>query len=243
MAKQTAKKKTSASKTTNVVPMKSTSAKKKPAKKAAAAKKTSVKKSAAKTAPAKTTAKKTVAKKAPAKKAVAAKKKSVAQTTPSAPKTASTASPYGLFTQGVKPTLPDLNKFMKMEALMPTQAQNFKFDKFAQEAANASRENIEAVIKSGTIFAKGMESIIKTATEMSQSAAEKQAQYAKEIMASKTINEAAEAQNKIVQENFDEFMSGATKLSEMSVKLLNDSAEPINTQVSKAIEKASKAAA
>ncbi|MAI61214.1 MAG: hypothetical protein CBB87_01840 [Micavibrio sp. TMED27] len=122
-------------------------------------------------------------------------------------------------------------------------SKNFEFEKLAQETANVGRENVEAFIKSGAIFAKGFEAIVKTASTLTQSAAEKQAQFAKEIINSKTLNEAAEAQNKIAQANFDEFVSGATKISEMSVKLLNDSAAPINEQLTKSMEKVTKLAA
>jgi phasin family protein len=62
-------------------------------------------------------------------------------------------------------------------------------------------------------------------------------------MSSKTLNEWAETQNKIAQANLDDMMSAATKLSEMSVKLLSESAEPISEQMGKSIRKASEAMA
>ena len=65
----------------------------------------------------------------------------------------------------------------------------------------------------------------------------------KEAMSSKTINEFAEVQNKIAQSNFDDFMAGATKLTEISTKLITESAEPVNAQIGKAIKKASESMA
>ena len=118
--------------------------------------------------------------------------------------------------------------------------QPFEFDKMAQEAANQSREGLEAFVKSGTIFAKGFEQIMQTAATITQSAAEKQAEFAKSLMGSKDIGEFAQTQSKIVQKNFDEFMQGATQLSEMSVKVLTEASEPINTQMTKTMEKAAK---
>ena len=128
----------------------------------------------------------------------------------------------------------------EMETMMTNQP--FQFDKMAQEAANQSREGFEAFVKSGEIFAKGFEDIVKTAASLTQTAAEKQAEFAKELMGSKTLNELAETQNKIVQANFDQFMSNATKLSEMSVKVMNEASEPLNAQATKAMKKANKAA-
>ncbi|MCB9982779.1 MAG: phasin family protein [Rhodospirillales bacterium] len=118
--------------------------------------------------------------------------------------------------------------------------QPFQFDQLAQDAANQSRESMEAFVKSGTIFAKGFEEIIKTAATLTQGAAEKQAEYTKQLMGSKTLNEYAEAQNKIAQSSFDQFMAGATKLSEMSVKVLNEASEPLNEQMTKTMAKANK---
>lgn len=118
-----------------------------------------------------------------------------------------------------------------------------QMDKMAQDASNFGREGFEAFMQSGTIFAKGFEEIARTAIALSQSAAEKQAQFINQAMSSKTLNEWAETQNKIAQASLDDLMSAATKLSEMSVKLMTESAEPINEQMGKSIRKASEAMA
>ena len=187
--------------------------------------------------------KKTAAKKATVTKKVAAKPKTktVRKTKPAAVKKATSAKTVS----SAKPAqntfaLPILD-FKEMETIMTKQP--FQFDQIAQEAANQSRESVEAFVKSGTIFAKGFEEIIKTAAGLTQNVAQKQAEFANQLMSSKTLNEYAEAQNKIAQSNFDEFMAGATKLSEMSVKVLSEASEPINTQVTKAVQKANKAMA
>lgn len=128
-----------------------------------------------------------------------------------------------------------------MEKIMSQSKSNM--DKMAQDASAFGREGFEAWIQSSTIFAKGFEEIARTAIALSQSAAEKQAQFLNQALSSKTLNEFAEAQNKIAQSNLDDIMSAATKLSEMSVKLLSESAEPINEQFGKSIRKASDAMA
>ncbi len=118
-----------------------------------------------------------------------------------------------------------------------------QMDKIAQDATAFGREGFEAWMQSSTIFAKGFEEIARTAIALSQGAAERQAKFLNQALSSKTLNEFAEAQNKIAQANLDEMMSAATKLSEMSVKLLTEAAEPLNEQVGKGIRKASQAAA
>ncbi|MGN7437817.1 MAG: phasin family protein [Alcanivorax sp.] len=118
-----------------------------------------------------------------------------------------------------------------------------QFDKLMKETTDFGTQYSDACTKSSAIFMKGVEDIIGTVMSLAQSSAEKQANFVKEAMGSKTINEFAEVQNKIVQANFDDFMAGATKISEIGVKVLTDSAEPVNTEINKAVQKATQAMA
>ncbi len=198
---------------------KKTAAKKKPAVKKAAAKKSAVKR--------KTTASK--------KRTVKAVKKAV-DTSVSQVKKLQSVTNQGsakLYTIGTQ------NK--SMEKLM-VQGKT-QFDKLSNDATEMGRENVEAVIKSSTIFAKGMEDIMRMSMSIAQGAAERQGKFMKEVMGSKNLNDFAEVQNKIAQANFDDFMSGATKITEMSVKMLNECVEPINSQFTKGMNTAKKSMA
>ncbi len=114
-----------------------------------------------------------------------------------------------------------------------------QFDKFLKETNDFGTQYTDACTKSGTIFMKGCEEMFGTIFSIAQSTAEKQSNFAKEAMGVKTINEFAEVQNKIAQANFDDFVNGATKISELGTKLLTESAEPVNTQMTKVMKKAS----
>ena len=116
-------------------------------KKAAPKKKTVSKKKAAPK-----TTKKATAKKSQSKKTAA--KKSTGSTTT---KKAGTAS--GATTQ-------------TMEKMM-TQGQ-INFDKLSKDATDMGRENVEAFIQSGTVFAQGFENIMRTAMGFAQKTAEMQ---------------------------------------------------------------------
>jgi len=113
-----------------------------------------------------------------------------------------------------------------------------QFDKFTQDAAKGSKDQMDACIRTGTIFMKGFEDLAKTYMDWAQSSAEKNSQAVKSLMSCKTINEFAETQNKWAQQNFDDFMAGATKISELGVRVATDAFEPINDQMSKSIKKA-----
>lgn len=130
------------------------------------------------------------------------------------------------------------NKTIKTEKMIMNAATNKQFEKLTQDAASMGQEQVEAFVKSGTILAKGMEDILKTCMSIAQTTTEKSQEAAKTIMACKTLNEFTEAQSKLAQDSFDDFMATATKLSELSIKVATESLEPINDQVGKAMKKA-----
>ncbi len=128
-----------------------------------------------------------------------------------------------------------------METLM-TQKKH-QFDRMAQEAGLSQKEQMDALMQSGNIAMKGFEDIFKTCMQMAQTSAEKNAQAMKSIFGCKTLNEFTEAQNRIAQQGFDDFMVTTTRLSELAVKMATDAFEPINDQFSRTIKKASEAVA
>lgn len=139
---------------------------------------------------------------------------------------------FGAFTQG----FPQFQPF-KMET--PTMMNNNKqFEKIAQDAAVLGQDQMDAMMKSSTIFAKGMEDILKTCMEIAQEAGEKSQSAAKTVMSCKTLNEFTDVQTKLAQASFDEFMTNATRISEKAVKLCTDAFEPINDQMGRSIKRA-----
>ncbi len=181
-----------------------------------------------------------MAAKAKKKKTVA--KKTTTATLKSKPATKPAAAGFADFTKGFSQfsSFPKFEPF-KMETNMLKG--NKQFDKIAQDAAVMGQDQIDALVKSSTIFAKGMEDIVKTCMEIAQEAGEKSQAVAKTMMSCKTLNEFTDVQTKLAQASFDEFMTNATKISEQSVKLCTDALEPINDQMGKAIKKASDAMA
>jgi phasin family protein len=142
-------------------------------------------------------------------------------------------------------TMTDIGQFFSnsgnMENLM-TQTKS-QFDKLTNDATNMGREGFDAFNKSLAIFTKGYEEIVRASVSFVQDAAEKQSQLVKEALSSKSLNEWTDVQNRIAQSNFDDAIAAATKLSELSVKILSESAEPINSQFTKSIKKAGEAIA
>lgn len=168
--------------------------------------------------------------------AKAKKKKTVAKKATAARLTSKPAASISAFTK----SFPQFQPFTLEGNMFQGTKQ---FDQLTQDAAVLGQAQVDAIVKSSTIFTKGMEDIIKTCMEICQDAGEKSQAAAKSVMSCKTINEFADVQTKLAQASFDEFMTNATKISEKGVKLCTDAFEPINDQVGKAIKKASDAMA
>lgn len=122
-------------------------------------------------------------------------------------------------------------------------SQKNPFDKFSQDAGVFGREASEAVSKASAIYQKNCETILKACMSFTQDTIEKQTQYAKKALSTKTLNEFTELQSEAAQESFNDFMTGATRISELCVKAATDCIEPINDQLGKTIRKASEAMA
>ena len=66
---------------------------------------------------------------------------------------------------------------------------------------------------------------------------EASAQAAKALLAARTLREAVDVQTDFAKSSFDKLVAESTKLSEISVKVANEAAEPISARVNAAIEK------
>lgn len=203
--------------------------------------------------------KKTAPKKAASKSTGTSKKKTAAKASSKAPKTTQakaakvaskkpeavkTAAPVNQVIEQMTKSMesaiagvPLNNYFTSMEEMMSKSP--YQFDTMAQDISQMGQAQMEAAVKSSTVFFKGMEDIMKTCMGLCQEQAEKATEATKELMACKTLNELTEAQTKVAQKSFDDFMSGATKLSELSVKVCTEACEPLNSQLGKTIKQAS----
>lgn len=149
---------------------------------------------------------------------------------------------FSAFTNGF-PQFKQFNTFQPFKLETDMFKGNKQFEKIAQDAAAAGQDQVDALVKSSTILAKGVEDILKTCMEIAQETTEKNQSVAKTVMACKTLNEFTDLQTRLAQASFDEFMTNATRISEKTVKLYTEAFEPINDQMGKAMKKASDAVA
>lgn len=111
-------------------------------------------------------------------------------------------------------------------------------DQLIKNSTEFNSQYYDACTKSTSILMKGAEDIVEAATSLIQNSTEKQTKYVKQAMSSKNINDLADIQGKMLQETLDDLMAGLTKISELSIKVLSDSSEPLNAELNKAVKKA-----
>ena len=87
--------------------------------------------------------------------------------------------------------------------------------------ADLGQQNVEALVKSGTICAKGVETLGQEVMDFTRSSIEGNVSAAKAIMGAKNLNEIVDLQSELTRKNFDQAVAEYSKLTEMSIKLAN----------------------
>lgn len=108
------------------------------------------------------------------------------------------------------------------------------------ELASFNKQNLDAVVQSGNIVAKGVEDIGKAFYAYTQTALEQAASVGKALLGVKTVRELVDVQAEAAKSNFDAMVAESTKLTGMSVKVANEAFAPLNARVNAAVEKFAK---
>jgi phasin family protein len=106
-----------------------------------------------------------------------------------------------------------------------------------EDLSKFSKENLEAYVTAGTTVAKGLETIGRAWVNFTQETFEAGAQVAKALLSAKTLREAVDVQTDFAKTTFDKLVAEGTKVSEISVKVANEAAEPLNARLNATIEK------
>lgn len=118
-----------------------------------------------------------------------------------------------------------------------TKAAMEKSAKAFEEFGELTKGNLEAVVESSKIAAKGVESIGQEAAEFGRKSFEKTSSTMKSFAAVKTPTEFFQLQGELVSQTLDSLASVAAKNSEAMLKLAGDISQPISNRVSVVTEK------
>lgn len=205
-------------------------------------------------------AKKAPAKRAPAAKAIPAEKVEEKQAAP-APAPVATQAPAPVEkTADVKGEDASAEKTAyeaKLE-LLTTQLQEgynemfefskeqmekfFKVDgsnsfKAVEDAMAFSKENVDAVVKSSSVAAKGFQDVATLFADMTRSSIEENVAASKKVFECKTPQEVAELQAELMKSGYEKLVENATRISEASTKIAEEATKPLQARVEASVEK------
>lgn len=112
-----------------------------------------------------------------------------------------------------------------------------------EDYAAFSKANLDALVKSGSVFAKGAEDINKQLLAFARASFDQSVAAGRALLAAKSINEVVELQNSYAKQSLDSLVAETTKLQELSVKVANEAIAPLNARVNATVEKFAKPAA
>ena len=110
------------------------------------------------------------------------------------------------------------------------------------EANEFAKGNLEAVVESSKIAAKGLESFGQDAAEYSRKSFETATAALKGMSAVKSPTELFKLQSDFFKTSFDSYVAEASKNTEALIKLAGDAAQPLSSRVALAAEKVKLAA-
>jgi hypothetical protein len=111
------------------------------------------------------------------------------------------------------------------------------FFKAAEEAAEFSRGNLEAVTKAAQTWAVGVQDLGKQMFAVSQALTDHALESAKALAAVKSLKEAADIQASFVKASMERAMSETAKINETAFRLAEQASAPLTARVTLAVEK------
>lgn len=94
-----------------------------------------------------------------------------------------------------------------------------------------SQDNVDAVVKSGTVMAQGLEVLSKEMMDFARLSFEDNVAATTAMFSAKNLTDLVNMQSQYTRKNFDQAVAESTRLAELSVKVANEALEPIKARV------------
>ena len=116
---------------------------------------------------------------------------------------------------------------------------NREFTSRMQEMSVATRTHMDAVAQASSVIVEGMKDVNQAMVNHMQQAMQSAMATSKAMMGVKTMRELMEIQGEYVKASLGAMMADSTKISEMTVRMSSQAAEPITQVVTQTVEKIS----
>lgn len=110
----------------------------------------------------------------------------------------------------------------------------------AEELADITRANIEALVDSGRIAAEGARSIGQDVVQTSRDSIEQTAESVRLLAEVKSATEFVQLQSELARSSFDRMVAESSRLTESMVKLAGEAVQPISNRASTNAERLNK---
>jgi phasin family protein len=114
--------------------------------------------------------------------------------------------------------------------------------KTAEELMAFGQGNVEAMVKSGQVWAAGVQDISKQMAATAQASFEETVSTFKALSSVKSFKDAFELQSSFARATMEKTLAESGKLTDASVKLTEQTLAPLTARVSLAVEKFAKSA-
>jgi phasin family protein len=114
--------------------------------------------------------------------------------------------------------------------------------RFAEEVTEFTKGNVEAIVASSRVAAKGIEALAQDAAETAKHGFEQAQTALKSFTQVKSPTELFQLQSDYAKTTFDQLVANASKASEQLIKLAGDVAQPLSNRYALASEKVKSAA-
>lgn len=112
-----------------------------------------------------------------------------------------------------------------------------KSTKLAEEATDLTKGNVEALIASSKLAAKGVETLTQEAADYSRRSFESASAALKGFAEVKSPSDFFKLQNDYVRQTFDSFIAESSRASEAVIKLAGEVTEPLTSRYAVAVER------
>jgi phasin family protein len=123
-----------------------------------------------------------------------------------------------------------------------TKAAVEKSTKLVEDFNDFAKGNVEALVESGRITAKGIEALGQEAADYSRRSFESTTAALKSMASVKSPTDFFKLQSDFLRTSFDSYVAGASRGTEAMLKLAGDAVQPLQNRVAVAVEKAKIAA-
>lgn len=105
-----------------------------------------------------------------------------------------------------------------------------------------NQNTLDAFVASGTVVAKGFETLTKQYVSFASESFEEAIEAGKKIVAAKTVNEAVDMQTKLAKTAWEKAVAEGQKVTEISTGIFKEASAPISERVQASVDVATETA-